>query len=611
MKTILVGFDAFDPHLYEKLHNQGNMPNISRFLASSGYAPLRVSNPPQSEVSWTSIATGLNPGGHGIFDFVHRNPKTYGLFVSLLPTQESILGKAFIPPHQTETIFDAAAKDGYPATSLWWPATFPARLGLPVRSIPGLGTPDIFGKLGAGISYSVEPFTDEANLKTRTARIHRRGKDVYQGTLFGPDQQNHSRRKDTTLDFRLTVLDEESAKFSIGKQVLDLQKGIWSPVIELNFNIGFLISLKIVTRILLTKMQPAPALYVLPLQLHPLKSPWPYGSPKGMLRKIWKTQGPFLTLGWPQDTTALEEGFITEDQFLRLCDQIRMQREQVLMDMLDSFTEGLLACVFDSLDRIQHMFWKNQPEVVESWYLKLDDLAGRITAKLAAKADGDEINLMFLSDHGFQNYDFKVNVNRWLIRQGYLSPSRESNAQGLSGVDWGRSQAYAIGLNSLYLNLAGREKQGTVTNDQSQDILERLRAALLEWTGPDGRKVFANVQRNEKAFHGPLAKYGPDLVLGFSPGYRASPENGIGRWHEKTIRKNTDHWGADHCFDADAVPGVIFNSHGLGNFPTPSYTDIPAMTIGRALDDQKPAEPVLSDEDQETLEERLKGLGYL
>jgi len=188
MKTILVGFDAFDPVFFERLHNAGRTPNLSKFVGNEGYSPFEVTNPPQSEVSWTSIATGLNPGGHGMFDFVHRNPETYGLFVSLLPTKSSLLGTQFVPPYNAETIFESAVKDGYPATSLWWPATFPARLQSPVRTIPGLGTPDIFGQLGVGISYSMEPLVDEENIKTRVARLSRHSGGEYIGTLDGPTQ---------------------------------------------------------------------------------------------------------------------------------------------------------------------------------------------------------------------------------------------------------------------------------------------------------------------------------------------------------------------------------------------------------------------------------------
>jgi predicted AlkP superfamily phosphohydrolase/phosphomutase len=611
MKTILVGFDAFDPVFFERLHNQGKTPNLSNYLERSGYSPFQVSNPPQSEVSWTSIATGLNPGGHGIFDFVHRNPESYGLFVSLLPTKSSLLGTTFTPPHNAGTIFDAAVKDGYPASSLWWPATFPSRLGSPVHTIPGLGTPDIFGQLGVGISYSVEPFTDESSLKTHTARLHRQSMDVYGGTLTGPAQQSRSQMVNTSLDFQLSIIDKEYGSLVIGKQTLELRQGIWSPVFELSFKVGPLVSLKVVTQVILTKVQPDPVMYFLPLQLHPLGSPWPYGTPKGLLSKIWKTQGPFLTLGWPQDTTALEEGFITEDQFLCLCDQILKQRERIFMAKINSYKEGLLGCVFDSLDRIQHMFWKTRPDIVESWYLKLDELAGRINTNISAKPDNNKINLIFLSDHGFNNFDYKVNLNRWLINQGYLSLIDKSDSQTLSAVDWPTSQAYAIGLNSMYLNLVGREKHGAVTSTGEKETLENIRTELLQWVGPNGKHIFQRIQSNQEAFHGPLSKYGPDLVLGYTPGYRASADTGLGGWSDKAVERNSDHWEADHCIDPQSVPGVIFHNRGLEGFSNLSYADIPAMTTGKELSTPPSPDPVLSDEDQEILRERLKGLGYL
>lgn len=611
MKAILVGFDAFDPVFFERLHNSGKVPNLSGVLAKSGYSSFKVSNPPQSEVSWTSIATGMNPGGHGLFDFVHRNPETYGLFVSLLPTRGGLLGTIFTPPYQAETIFDAAVKDGYPAASLWWPATFPARLGSPVQTIPGLGTPDIFGQLGVGISFSIDPLRDESNLKTRTGHLHPDGKSAFKGNLAGPAKQTGSKTISTSLDFSITVLEKDLVKLSIGKQEIDLREGIWSPVIEIQFQVSPMVNIKAVTRVILTRNQPDPVLYFLPLQLHPLGSPWPYGTPKGLLSKLWKNQGPFLTLGWPQDTTALEEGFIDEDQFLSLCDQIFEQRINIFMSMIDSYKEGVLACVFDSLDRIQHMFWKSRPDIIESWYLKLDALAGKIINNLSGKPDADQIKLLFLSDHGFNNFEHKVNLNRWLINKGYLQLRSDAGSQTFSDVDWIKSRAYAIGLNSIYLNLAGRESQGLVTGTQKVEILETIRTDLLQWKGPDGKSVFHRIQANPEAFQGPLSEYGPDLVLGFNPGYRASAKTGLGGWGDKTIEQNSDHWEGDHCFDSEVVPGVLFNNGGLDNFPSPSYADIPAMTIDKELENPQSPDPVISDEDQEILRERLKGLGYL
>ena len=150
MRTIIVGFDSFDPAIFEPLQQAGKMPNLSKFVEQGGYSRLEVCSPPQTEVSWTSIATGVDPGSHGIFDFVHRDPQTYIPYVSLLPTKQSALGEQFLRPYTTKTLFQEAADMGYPATALWWPALFPARPDIPVATIPGLGTPDIRGQLGVG-----------------------------------------------------------------------------------------------------------------------------------------------------------------------------------------------------------------------------------------------------------------------------------------------------------------------------------------------------------------------------------------------------------------------------------------------------------------------------
>lgn len=119
MRTLILGLDAFDPIFFEQLNSKGKTPNLSKLVEAGKYSRFRVSDPPQSEVSWTSIATGMNPGDHGMFDFVHRNPANYSLQVSLLPTQNNLLGLQFIPPHNARTIFDEAVEDGYPATSMW------------------------------------------------------------------------------------------------------------------------------------------------------------------------------------------------------------------------------------------------------------------------------------------------------------------------------------------------------------------------------------------------------------------------------------------------------------------------------------------------------------
>lgn len=612
MQTLILGLDAFDPRVFERLSEEGKLPHLTRYVEAGGYSRFAVTNPPQSEVSWTSIATGLNPGGHGVFDFVHRDPATYTLSVSLLPTRTNLFGTQFVPPYTARTIFDQAVRQGFPATVLWWPATFPARPDSPVRTLPGLGTPDLHGRLGVGTLFSTDPALKQDQRKTRVETLEEVGRNRYQGLLRGPAKKTRQGSQESAVELRLDLTSETAARLTIGKQSIELVEGHWSPIVEVTFNMGRFVKVRSLTRIILTQVRPDTRLYFLPIQLHPLHSPWRYGTPGSFVRETWQNCGPFLTVGWPQDTTALEEGCITDEQFVTLCETIDDTRERILMHHLQHFEEGILASVSDTLDRVQHMFWHARPDIVDGWYMKLDAMIGRIEQKLV-ECGKSHAKIVIVSDHGFSDFNYKVHLNRWLIDHHYLVLHDGKEQRSLQDVDWSRSQAYAIGLNSIYLNLDGREGQGSVPPGFAERVIDKLREDLLEWRGPDGRIVVQQAWSQNEAFEGPLSAYGPDLVVGFSPGYRASSSTGLGKWEELAIEPNHDHWRADHCVDAHTVPGVLFSNQDLTNYPHPSYRDFPALTIDAAPDTSHSAPPPASygKEDQEIIEERLKSLGYL
>jgi hypothetical protein len=438
--------------------------------------------------------------------------------------------------------------------------------------------------------------------------LERNGQNRFRFALEGPQHQTSQGPQSALLEVDLSLKDERQAELRIGKQILKLELNRWSPIIEISFKMGFLVNVHAITRLILTQTQPTVQLYALPLQIHPIHSIWRYGTPAAFVKEAWNTAGPFLTLGWPQDTTGLEDGCISDQNFLDLCDSIVAAREKLLLHQLGGFKEGLLASVFDSLDRVQHMFWRDRPDVIESWYTKLDGIIGKVNAQLDASPN-KTTRLLIVSDHGFKNFDYKVNLNTWLIQQGFLSPKIPSHEGDLKSVDWSGSQAYAIGLNSLYLNLAGREGQGCVSPAQREEVGDRIRARLLDWKGPDGRAVVQQVYLHQG---GSLAAYGPDMLVGYTPGYRASSDTGLGAWKAQPLEPNRDHWGADHCYDPAAVPGVLFYNGDLSSYPAPSYRDFPALAIDATPDARGATPPpTLSAEDQEKVEERLKSLGYL
>jgi len=280
---------------------------------------------------------------------------------------------------------------------------------------------------------------------------------------------------------------------------------------------------------------------------------------------------------------------------------------QIFFHLLDQFKEGVLASIFDDLDRVQHMFYHNRLDVAQAWYKKLDDFVGEVSARLNGKH-----RLLVLSDHGFSVFKHKVHLNRWLAEQGWLVLKDGAAEGSLAEVDWTRTKVYAVGLNSLYLNVSGREGQGTVAAQDIEPLLAEVQKKLLDWIGPDGNAVVERARLKHEVYTGPYSRLGPDLVVGYAPGYRASSETGLGKVPALTVEPNTGHWGADHCVDADLVPGVIFANRDLRDFGAISFRDIPFLAIGKHLDQSHVKPPSQSGpQGQKDLEERLKGLGYL
>ena len=608
MRTIILGFDSFDPATFEQLQAAGKMPNLSTFVNQGGYSRLEVCSPPQTEVSWTSIATGVDPGSHGIFDFVHRDPKTYTPYVSILPTKQSLLGEQFLPPYTTKTLFHEAAEMGYPATALWWPALFPARPELPVATIPGLGTPDIRGQLGVGIYLTTEP---QEKKKVQVIQLEPAGPGKFTATLEGPKVKTKDGLRPAVLPVTLEIVHDTSGTLTIGNQKIQLSTGKWSPIIELKFQAGFAFSVQAVTQAILTETGDRVSLYFLPLQIHPLHPLWPYATPSSLVKDSWKTAGPFLTLGWPQDTNALEDGCISDEQFLSLCDSIFSSRKKIFFNQLDKFREGVLAGIFDCLDRVQHMFLRSDPELVEQWYIKLDEFVGEVQDHIN-KLGLEKVRFLILSDHGFKTFENKIHLNHWLVENGYMTLSRQTETPDLHDVTWGRTRAYAVGLNSIYLNIVNREGEGTVPMEDIESLLTEIKTKLLDWKTEDGRQIISRMLLKHEAFNGPYARLGPDLVVGYAPGFRASSETGLGKSASISLEINTGHWGADHCIDSTKVPAVLFANRDLKNMPGLSFRDIPYLALGKHLDPSYIKPPSQTGpQGQKNLEERLKGLGYL
>ena len=86
-RVLILGVDGMDPRLLKDLMGAGRMPNFARIAEAGTFIPLETAAPPQSPVAWSNFITGMNPGGHGIFDFIHRDPSTMLPYLSQTTNQ--------------------------------------------------------------------------------------------------------------------------------------------------------------------------------------------------------------------------------------------------------------------------------------------------------------------------------------------------------------------------------------------------------------------------------------------------------------------------------------------------------------------------------------------
>ena len=128
-------------------------------------------------------------------------------------------------------------------------------------------------------------------------------------------------------------------------------------------------------------------------------------------------------------------------------------------------------------------------------------------------------------------------------------------------VDWYTTRIYALGFNSVYLNIKNREGKGIVESTDIDALCFDLMQKLIEWT-EDGKSVIKQVYKSKEIYPNGQIDNGPDLVVGYQKGYRASKQTALGEAPAgRLIEDNLDLWCGDHCCDPSFVPGVLFGAN--------------------------------------------------
>jgi predicted AlkP superfamily phosphohydrolase/phosphomutase len=126
-------------------------------------------------------------------------------------------------------------------------------------------------------------------------------------------------------------------------------------------------------------------------------------------------------------------------------------------------------------------------------------------------------------------------------------------------VDWSRTQAYALGLGGIYLNLNGREEQGIVAAGDADKVKAAIAEGLTGLGDPGrGKAAVRSVLTREQLYSGPFADESPDLLVNFEEGYRVSWDTTLGGIPDGLFEDNTHKWSGDHTIDPALAPGVLF-----------------------------------------------------
>lgn len=569
-KLIILGFDGLSPEIIEPLMAAEKLPNFSRLKKQGAYQRLATTCPPQSPVAWAALATGQNPGKNGIFDFIIRDPKTYQLSLA----NSKIEGRGPKRVLKTKGFWNYTSAKKIPTIIITCPLTFPPDK-IFGRMLSGMGVPDILGTEGTFTLYTTETRDLDKNTGGQVFRVKKSSSILMH--LIGPKVSSFGGGiKNLKVPFKVTLQpDKNSIVIEYENHKSELKAHQWSPWQEVTFSWGLFKKLKGIFKFYPIEIKPELKLYISPINFDPRNPFFTISQPKNYSRDLAQNIGLYHTQGMPMDTWAVNEGHLDETPFLDEVNEILREKEALLDFELNRLKSGVLFSYFELPDIIQHMFWyhldpkhpifekeavKQNPEIIEKCYQKLDNILGKVMQKI----DADD-GLIVLSDHGFGTFRRSVHLNSWLRANGFLelkNPLAEFGQELLADIDWSKTKAYALGFGAVYLNLKGREKEGIVTPGQEAELLEQeIIQKLKKWRDEKyGKPIVENVYLRKNFAFGKYQNEAPDLYLGFNIGYRASWQTALGAVPKDLIEDNLKKWSGDHLFDPKLVPGVIFSN---------------------------------------------------
>ncbi len=623
-RLVVLGFDGLDPRLVTRWMDEGKLPNMKKLAGSSaGVHPLETTHSPESPTAWASFATGVNAGKHNIYDFLIRDTSTYLPDLGMVHREPPRFILNYIPisrPKLTSirggtSFWVTAGQAGVRSSILTVPVTFPPETVPNGEMLSGLPLPDIRGTMGT-FNYFGTDLSRYEEGNTEMGGILKRlifDGDTAQTELVGPPnpivrqqlRELHAKIQISESDkMRIAELEARedvrlpmaihwnrqgrSATINIGDNSIHLGEHEWSKWINLDFDINLLLRVHGMAQLYLIGADKELQLYISPVNWKPDNPPAPMSAPPSFAADLYERLGPYRTLGWAEATWPLNEDRIDEKVFMDDLFRAFDDRAQVILQRIDTKQWDLLVGVIESTDRVQHMMWRlldpthpmydkalaaKYGDSIEQVYRRCDDFVGEVASRIDA-----DTPILIVSDHGFHSFRQSVNLNTWLVQEGFMAiqgmQPGEKKLQDLFGggtfwenVDWAHTRAYAMGLGQIYINLKGREGHGIVSpGAESNAIQDDIASRLMALTDPktDARMVDA-VYKSADIYTGAFVVGNAAGAAGrAAEGYRVSWQSTLGGAPPGIVYPNMKKWSGDHgSYDYKETAGTLISSRPL------------------------------------------------
>ena len=383
------------------------------------------------------------------------------------------------------------------------------------------------------------------------------------------------------------------AKVVLPDQEFILKEKEWSGWKKVQFGLMPTQSVSGICMFYLKEIRPHFKLYVSPINIDPAHPAQPISTPGSYAQELERVFGSFFTKGLPADTSALDNGVLDEGEFLEQDEMILREGERMFDFEFERFDSGLLFYYVSSTDQRQHMFWRLMDErhpgydpqlasrygnAVENIYVEADRFLDRVLQKI----DKDTV-LLAMSDHGFNPFRRAFNLNTWLFENGYhrlRNPWKQEAGDLFDNTDWSRTRAYGIGLNGLYLNQRGRERDGLVNaGADSENLIREIAAKLEQVVDPKtGERAILRAFVSKEVYHGSQIEHAPDIICGFNLGYRISWDSPLGKFPKNVFEDNKEKWSGDHMGAPEVIPGVLVTNRKV-RADSPALYDLTATIL--------------------------------